>query len=147
MSESNNRLQELVGSVRDQGHRLTPQRMAVLTILAESDAHPSVQDIYQQVKRNFPMTSLATVYKTISMLKEMGEVLELGFSDLGSRYDGRQPFPHPHLICVHCNKIVDWESDILTDLASQVAKTSGYQMVGHRLDLLGLCPDCQRAAP
>jgi Fur family peroxide stress response transcriptional regulator len=143
MSESNSRLQDLVGSLRSQGHRLTPQRMAVLRILAESSAHPSAQDIYRQVQVDFPMTSLATVYKTITLLKEMGQVLELGFSDASSRYDGRQNTFHPHLICVHCKTIVDWESDVLSDLAWQVAQTSGYKIVGHRLDLLGLCPDCQ----
>jgi len=145
MSESRTRLQDLVNSVRDQGYRLTPQRMAVLSILAESHAHPSAQDIYQQVRVDFPMTSLATVYKTITLLKEMGQVLELGFSDDSSRYDGRQPTPHPHLICVRCKKIVDWEPDILMDLAGQVAETSGYRIIGHRLDLLGVCPDCQHA--
>jgi Fur family peroxide stress response transcriptional regulator len=144
MSEPNTRLQELVSSVRSQGHRLTPQRMAVLRILSESDAHPSAQDIYQEVQAAFPMTSLATVYKTITLLKEMGQVLELGFSDDSSRYDGRQNTPHPHLICVRCKTIVDWESDILSDLDGQVARMSGYLMIGHRLDLLGLCPDCQR---
>lgn len=144
MSESNSRLQDLVGSLRTQGYRLTPQRMAVLSILAESRAHPSAQDIYQQVKSDFPMTSLATVYKTITLLKEMGQVLELGFSDDSSRYDGREPTPHPHLICVQCKKIVDWESDALADLTWQVTQESGYQVVGYRLDLLGLCPDCQQ---
>lgn len=143
MSEPNTRLQDLVGSVRTQGHRLTPQRMAVLRILAESVTHPSAQDIYRQVQVDFPMTSLATVYKTITLLKEMGQVLELGFSDDSSRYDGRQNSPHPHLICVSCKSIVDWESDCLSDLPGQVAQTSGYEIVGHRLDLLGLCPDCQ----
>jgi Fur family peroxide stress response transcriptional regulator len=144
MSEPNSRLQDLVSSVRSQGHRLTPQRMAVLTILAESHAHPSAQEIYQQVKQDFPMTSLATVYKTITMLKEMGEVLELKFCDDCSRYDARNPIPHPHLVCVCCKKIVDCECDALEDLTRQVVERSGYEMLGHRLDLLGLCPDCQK---
>jgi Fur family peroxide stress response transcriptional regulator len=144
MSESNSRLQDLVGSLRSQGHRLTPQRMAVLRILAESSAHPSAQDIYRQVQVDFPMTSLATVYKTITLLKEMGQVLELGFGDGSSRYDGRTHLPHPHLVCVHCKTIVDWKSDALSDLAWQIAQESGYKIVGHRLDLLGLCPDCQK---
>ena len=145
MSESNSRLQDLVDSVRSQGHRLTPQRMAVLRILAGSTAHPSAQDIYRQVQADFPMTSLATVYKTITLLKEMGQVLELGFGDGSSRYDGRQNIPHPHLVCVECKTIVDWESDVLSDLAWQVAQTSGYKILGHRVDLLGLCPDCQES--
>jgi len=120
--------------------------MAVLRILAESSAHPSAQDIYRQVQVDFPMTSLATVYKTITLLKEMGQVLELGFSDGSSRYDGRQNTPHPHLVCVHCKTIVDWESDILSDLACQAATTSGYTILGHRFDVLGLCPDCQESS-
>ena len=74
------------------------------------------------------MTSLATVYKTITLLKEMGQVLELGFSDDSSRYDGRNPTPHPHLICVRCKKIVDWKSETLVDVCGQVAEESGYQM-------------------
>jgi Fur family peroxide stress response transcriptional regulator len=120
--------------------------MAVLRILAESSAHPSAQDIYRQVQVDFPMTSLATVYKTITLLKEMGQVLELGFSDGSSRYDGRQNKPHPHLVCVQCKKIVDCESDILSNLAWKVTETSGYKILGHRLDLLGLCPDCQESS-
>jgi Fur family peroxide stress response transcriptional regulator len=144
MSESSSRLKDLVGSLRSQGHRLTPQRMAVLHILAMSTAHPSAQDIYRQVQVDFPMTSLATVYKTISLLKEMGQVLELGFSDESSRYDGRKPAPHPHLICVQCKEIVDWESNALAKLAWQIAQESGYQVIGHRLDLFGLCPECQK---
>jgi Fur family peroxide stress response transcriptional regulator len=143
MSESSSRLQDLVGSLRNQGYRLTPQRMAVLSILAESRDHPSAQDIYQQVRSDFPMTSLATVYKTITLLREMGQVLELGYSHDSSRYDGRDPTPHPHLVCVQCRKIVDWQSDALDSLSSQVSRESGYQVSGLRLDLLGLCPDCQ----
>jgi Fur family peroxide stress response transcriptional regulator len=143
MSTSSSRLQDLVTSLRQQGHRLTPQRMAVLAILAESRTHPSAQDIYQQVRQDFPMTSLATVYKTITLLKEMGQVLELGFSDDSSRYDGRNPTPHPHLICVRCKKIVDWQSQTLSGMCERVAEESGYQVCGCRVDVLGTCPDCQ----
>jgi Fur family peroxide stress response transcriptional regulator len=90
------------------------------------------------------MTSLATVYKTITLLRELGQVLELGYSHDSSRYDGRNPAPHPHLVCLECKKIVDWESDALDHLAWQVARESGYEVSGLRLDLLGLCPDCQK---
>jgi Fur family peroxide stress response transcriptional regulator len=143
MSEQQSRLQELVDRLRDEGRRLTPQRMAVLAILAESDAHPSAQEIYQQVHTEFPMTSLATVYKTIALLKEMGQVLELGCVENGSRYDGRQPYPHPHLVCMRCCSVTDWDVGRVGDWADQVGEQSGYQMVGHRLELFGICPKCQ----
>jgi Fur family peroxide stress response transcriptional regulator len=139
------RLEELVEKLRERNYRLTPQRMAVLNILAVSDGHPSVEQIYEQMKVDFPMTSLATVYKTVTLLKEMGEVLELGFSDGGNRYDGNKPYPHPHLICTQCGAIEDLEVGAVRDIPQQVARDTGYRIVSHRLDFFGVCPDCQAA--
>jgi Fur family peroxide stress response transcriptional regulator len=146
MDAPNARVQEMVVCLRERGYRLTPQRMAILKILAASAQHPSVEQIYIQVQADFPMTSLATVYKTISLLKDVGQVLELGYSGRRNRYDGRQPAPHPHLVCVSCEKIVDSDIGVPGALVWQVAETSGYQIVGHRLDFLGICPKCQRQA-
>ena len=99
MADPEARFQHLVDKVRQRGGRLTPQRVAVLRILAASEGHPSVEQIYDQIKGHFSTTSMATVYKTVTLLKEMDEVLELGFADRGSRYDGNRPIPHPHLVC------------------------------------------------
>jgi Fur family transcriptional regulator, peroxide stress response regulator len=137
------RLDEIVGKLKDGGHRLTPQRMAVLTVLAESDEHPSAEQIYERVRVDLPMTSLATVYKTVDLLKEMGEVLELGFGDDSNRFDGRRPTPHPHLICVRCKRIVDPDVDVLDRWADELGSRTGYQILSHRLDFLGVCPECQ----
>jgi Fur family peroxide stress response transcriptional regulator len=143
MANPEARLDELIVRLREQCHRLTPQRMAVLRILAVSEGHPSVEQIYQRVKADFPMTSLATVYKTVTLLKEMGEVLELGFSDGSNRYDGNKPYPHPHLICSKCRNIVHPQVATLSELPREVARNTGYQIVSHRLDFFGICPRCQ----
>jgi Fur family peroxide stress response transcriptional regulator len=144
MNDPESRLEMLTQKLRQRDYRLTPQRLAVLKILVRSDEHPSVEQIYDQVKVGFPMTSLGTVYKTITMLKEMGEVLELGFSDDSNRYDGKKPYPHPHLICVKCKNIVDPEINTLGILPQEVAEKTGYQIVSHRLDFYGICPNCQK---
>jgi Fur family peroxide stress response transcriptional regulator len=68
MNEPGVRLEEMIQALKDQDFRLTPQRLAVLKILAESKGHPSVEDIFKQVKPNFPTTSLATTYKTVNLL-------------------------------------------------------------------------------
>jgi len=143
MADPEARLDELTTGLRERGNRLTPQRMAVLKILAASEEHPSVEQIYERVKVDFPMTSLATVYKTVTLLKEMGEVLELGFSDGSNRYDGNKPYPHPHLICTKCKNIVDPEVATLSELRQKVAQSTGYQIVSHRLDFFGICLQCQ----
>jgi Fur family peroxide stress response transcriptional regulator len=143
MADPQARLDEMVARLREQGHRLTPQRMAALKVLATSEEHPSVEQIYERVKADFPMISLATVYKTVTLLKDMGEVLELGFSDGSNRYDGNRPYPHPHLICTECRNIVDSEIAILSELPQEVARRTGYRIVSHRLDFFGICPQCQ----
>jgi len=141
--DQDTRLKELVAKLKEGNHRLTPQRLAVLRILAVGDGHPSVEQIYEQIKPDFPMTSLATVYKTVTLLKEMDEVLELSFNDGGNRYDGSKPYPHPHLICAQCGTIEDLELDALSDVSHQGACDTGYQVLSHRLDFFGICPKCQ----
>ncbi len=143
MTDPQTRFEELMARLRERDCRMTPQRVALLRLLASSEGHPSAAHLYDQLRAQFPTTSLATVYKTLSLLQEMGEVLELGFGHDDNRYDGNKPYPHPHLICVRCRKIVDAEAGLAQDLIHEVARGSGFQVVGHRLDFYGLCPDCQ----
>jgi Fur family peroxide stress response transcriptional regulator len=140
------RFEELVAKLRKRGYRLTPQRIALLRLLASSDGHPSAAHLYEQIKDQFPTTSLATVYKTLNVLKEMDEVLELGFSADDNRYDGNKPYPHPHLVCMNCQRIMDVEAGLAQSMIQEVAESSGYQIVGHRLDFYGLCPECHDGA-
>ncbi len=137
------RLQELVIKLRERGHRLTPQRMAVLKTLVNGEGHLSAEQIYERVRADFPMTSLATIYKTVTVLKEMGEVLELGFGDGCNRYDGSKPYAHPHLICTECKSIIDVDVEALGKLPQDVAQRTGYQIMSHRFDFFGVCPSCQ----
>lgn len=137
------RFEELIEKLRKREFRLTPQRVALLRLLAASETHPSAAQLYDQLKDQFPTTSPGTVYKTLSLLKEMGEVLELGFSNDDNRYDGNKPYPHPHLICIRCRKIIDPDVNLARTLVEEVAQQSGYRIVSHRLDFYGLCPDCQ----
>ena len=144
MGGTQNRTQHIVSKLKEKGHRITPQRLAILRMLTESNGHPSAEDIFQRVQVNFPTTSLATVYKTIAVMKELGEVLELEFSSDHNRYDGHKPYPHPHLICVRCKKIVDPELDTLEDMTQELVSDTGYKILGHRLDFYGICSECQK---
>jgi len=137
------RFEKMLEALKRHESRITPQRMAVLKILASSDGHPSVEEIHEQVKRRFPTTSLATIYKTVTLLKELDEVLELGFPEGSNRYDGNKPYPHPHLICTKCKKIIDPDLESLEGMTKELVSDTGFQIISHRLDFFGLCPDCQ----
>jgi len=136
------RLEDLVALLRARACRVTPQRLAILRVLASSTGHPSAEQIHSRLARRHPTMSLATVYKTIALLKQAGEVLELQFSDFGNRYDGRRPEPHPHVICTRCGAIVDADDPLLGDASDRVARETGYAIRSHRLDFFGLCPTC-----
>ena len=144
MADPRKRLDEMITRLREHHFRITPQRLAILKILASSAGHPSVEKIYQEVKRNFPTTSLATVYKTLIVMKDVGEVLELGFSEGGNRYDGNRPYPHPHLICTGCGKIIDPPLKALPGMTEDLMAATGFKITTHRLDFFGICPDCQK---
>jgi len=137
------RFQQLQAKLKNGGHRATPQRVALLKIIAASTGHPSATHIHELMRRSFPTTTVATVYKTLTLLKEMREVLELEFSGAENRYDGNRPYPHLHLICTKCRRIIDPKIDPWGPVGAQVAKTTGYQISGRRFELYGLCPECQ----
>lgn len=138
------RLERMLDRLKDQGLRITPQRLEILRILSESVGHPSVEGIHAKVRAKFPTTSLATTYKTVALLKDLDEVLELGFADGSNRYDGNKPYPHPHVICTVCRKIMDPDLSMLRDMTEEVARETGFRITTHRLDFFGLCPDCQK---
>jgi Fur family peroxide stress response transcriptional regulator len=144
MADAEQRFQQLKDKLRRLGYRLTPQRVALLRLLSESRDHPSAKDLYDQLRQQFPTTSLATIYKTLNVLKDLDEVLELGFSNDDNRYDGNKPYPHPHVICIRCRKIIDFDRDVVASLEQELAQASGFEIISHRLDFYGLCPECRQ---
>ena len=142
MSDHKKRFETIIEKLRGNGHKITPQRIAIVEILSKSENHPSAEDIYDQIKGEFPTMSLATVYRNIVLIKALGEVLELGFPVGSNRYDGSRPAPHPHVICIKCKKIVDPELDSLDEMKKEVAKETNFKIKNHRLDFFGICSDC-----
>ena len=146
MGGNQDRMEHILAKLKEKGHRITPQRLAILRILADSHGHPSVEDVFEKVKVNFTTTTLATVYKTIVVLKELGELLELEFSAGHNRYDGNKPFPHPHLLCVKCKGIIDLDLTSLSQMTQELAADKGYKILSHRFDIYGICQECQKKA-
>jgi Fur family transcriptional regulator, peroxide stress response regulator len=137
------RLRQMIERLKESNFRITPQRYAVLNVLANSSDHPSAETIHADLIDHYPTMSLATIYKTISLLKREGEILELEFSDLGNRYDGKKPYPHPHVICTECGKIIDPSQLNMDEIISKMMAETGFKILTHRLDFYGICPDCQ----
>ena len=143
MTDPQVRFEQLIARLKESEYRLTPQRVELIRLIAASEGHPSASHLYNQIKVQLPTMSLATVYKTLDLLKELGEVLEIGLRD-DSHYDGNKPYPHPHLICIKCKRIMDGELDsAVKNIVQEVEKNFGFQILKHQLDFYGICPDCQ----
>ncbi len=137
------RVTEMRTALAEKGVAMTPRRAKLLEVLVASDRHPSVGEIHEEVRRYFPGTSLATIYNTIELLKETGQVLEIEFSGAANRYDGRIPQAHPHLICVECEKIEDLEMVEPSEPLEAISAATGYRLINRRTDYYGVCPQCQ----
>jgi Fur family peroxide stress response transcriptional regulator len=142
MTDSDVRFHQLIAALKERDFRLTPQRVELVRLIAASEGHPSASQLYTTVKRQFPTMSHATVYKTLSLLKEMNQVLEIDLHN-DSHYDGNRPEPHPHLICVKCNKIIDGDVYLDQESLRNLEQASGYKVIRPQISLYGLCPDCQ----
>jgi len=142
LADPKKRFEIIVRKLRESGHRITPQRLAIVHILARSDGHPSVETIHDRIKKDFPTMSLATVYKNVQLIKSVGEVLELGFPNGSNRYDGNKPAPHPHVICTECKRIVDANLESLNEMEKEIEMETRFKILNHRLDFFGICGNC-----
>ena len=142
MQATQARVKSLREKLSDSGHRITPQRLAILEALIGSE-HPSAEEIYARVLHSSPTTSLATVYKTLETLRDMDEVLEMEVGDGRRHFDGVRPWSHPHVVCTGCGSIADVEIGDMGGLQEKAAQASGYQLQSQRVEFYGLCASCQ----
>ncbi len=139
------RKEHLRRRLQERGLKLTPQRFAIYQMLSGTDAHPSVDDIYQAVKRAFPMISLNTVYYTLSSLKEAGLAWEVPVEHGPSRYDANMD-KHHHLVCLECGKIEDLYDQALDQVTPSQGNAHGFEIRSHRVEFHGYCTRCRSHA-
>ncbi len=135
--------QQVIEALRKAGLRATPQRIAICELLTESDAHPTANDIYIELKQQFPSLSLATIYNTLDVLVGIGLVNALGSIGDDKVHFDADVSPHINLACVKCHKIVDATSNFINQLNDEINKKSGFELFGSRILYYGHCPECQ----
>jgi Fur family peroxide stress response transcriptional regulator len=146
MTDPELRYQTLIEKLQTRGSRFTSHRLALLRLIAVSEGHPNAMQLYEKLRPQFPTISLATVYKTLSLLKEEGEVLEIDLHN-DSRYDGNKPYPHPHLICEQCGQIFDGDEAQFTQTINQeIRKKFNFQVNHAQMLFYGVCQTCQTSA-
>ncbi len=133
-------LSHVAQRLRDQGYRVTPQRMAIVEALYTL-SHPTAEEIHRQVSTRFPMVSLATVYKTLHVLTALGLARDLKAGER-NRFDTNTA-PHAHLICVRCGQITDLPVNPEDMVRTEEVEAQGFQALWYDLEIYGVCKRCQ----
>lgn len=138
--------EEICGKLRDKEYKLTPQRRIILKVIMEKNKrHLSAEEIYSIVKESFPDIGLATIYRTLDLLAELGILQKMDFGDGKARFElnDEDVHHHHHLICLSCGKVEEFDLDLLESLEESISEKTGFDIVDHRLKFYGYCSECK----
>jgi len=134
-------IKELVNSLREEGFRITPQRIAIVEYLLKTEEHPSAEHIHKIVQKKYPMISMSTVYKTLDLLREQKLINEIKVEG-EARFDAHTD-EHINLVCMNCGKIDDIDEDSLKEIQAKAARKSKYVILKSNFELFGYCNNCK----
>jgi len=130
------------------GFRATKQRSAIAKVVTEAKGHQTAEEVLDASRLIDKSVSLATVYRTLKMLQECGLVNMHHFGDAQAKFEvvSSENDHHDHLICTSCNQITEFVNDKIENLQLEVAKAHKFHLLHHKMELYGICLECQKYA-
>ena len=122
---------------------MTRQRRVILEEVAAAGSHPTADEVYARVRRRLPRVSLGTVYRNLEILCARAAIQKLEVGGSQRRFDSTV-HQHYHVRCIDCGRVDDAPIEALSVAEDEVRRTSDYEIIGHRVEFIGLCPACQR---
>ena len=137
--------EQAVATLRDQGYRLTPQRLLVLSIVADGNKHMGVDEVFRQAKEAYPYMDIATVYRTLHLLKKLGVVTEVAIGDRLHYELTDAHGPHHHMVCRVCNGAFDLSPHYLEEFRQALTQEFGFEPDLEHFTISGTCATCSQA--
>ena len=138
---------KIAGILREHGYKLTPQRRALLKVIAAQHDYLSPEALFEKTRQEYPGIGLVTIYRTLDLLNQLDLVCRIHSSSGCHDYIMRRPTEHHHhLVCSSCGRAVDFTDCDLSDLEKRLSAETGYKIQGHLLELWGRCAGCRKAA-
>jgi Fur family ferric uptake transcriptional regulator len=138
---------KIASMLRRRGYKLTPQRRAVLDVIARNHDHLTHAEIYEKVCQEHPGIGLVTIYRTLEILGKLGLICEVHAGDSSRSYLLRRSSEHHHhLICSDCGRVVDFTGCDFGELEQRLSRDTGFEIESHLLEFLGRCRECQKMA-
>ena len=141
-------MEDLKQKLQERQHKMTPQRQIVLQIFLDHPGeHLSAEDCHDILRERKAEIGLATVYRTLELLSDLGVLQKMEFGDGCSRYEVNTAVQkrqhHHHLICTKCGKVEEFDEDMLEDLEADILKKCGFKTLDHQVKFYGVCKECQ----
>ena len=140
-SPSPDLVDEVVDRIRAAGGRITPSRRAILTALVRSPHHPDAETLAAAARAIDPKVHVATVYRTLETLQEMGVITHVHFGHGRSTYH-LSTDTHHHAVCEECGAVTEIDSAPMRHMADEVLAAHGFQVNTHHFALVGRCSAC-----
>jgi len=135
---------KMVAALRQHGYKLTPQRRAVIQVIASSQGHLTPAAIYKKISKENPDIGLVTIYRTLEILTKLKLICELHTKGSCPSYAISTLEHHHHLICGNCGKVTDFSGYDLDELEQRLSLETGFKINSHVLEFTGLCRVCQK---
>lgn len=135
---------QTIESVRQHGHRLTPQRRLVLEIVNESKDHLDAEKIFQQAKQRDNRISLATVYRSLALLKEVGLIVEHSLGEDHAHFESAQSSPHYHFTCEKCGCVLEFGVPEINNILKKLSSEKEIEIHEVHFFLTGVCHACRK---
>lgn len=123
---------------QDRGLRMTEQRRVIARVIADSEDHPDVEELYRRASAVDNRMSIATVYRTVRLFEDAGILKRRDFRDGRARYEEASDVHHDHLIDLQSGEVIEFRNEDIERLQEAVARELGYKLVDHRLELFGV---------
>jgi len=130
-------------TLRRLGLRITSQRLLILQVLEERNAHLSAEDVFSQVRARYPHVHISTVYRTLDLLRGLGLVTETDLGEGKKQYHWAQHGQHHHLVCSRCGQTLELDPAHLRPLEKAIKDHYGFRPSLHHFAIFGLCSHCQ----
>lgn len=127
--------------LKEAGFKLTPQRRAILEVLRSSGMHMSVNEIHEKVKKKCPRAGLATTYRTLDLLKELGLVTNISLGEEHKHYELRRK-NHYHLVCLGCGNVTEFRPNISNEMEKKLSEDYGFKVTDYHVGFYGYCSKC-----
>jgi Fur family ferric uptake transcriptional regulator len=137
----------LAGFLRQKGMKQTGQRQKILDIFMANTKHVSADELHATIRQSDPRIGFSTVYRTLRLFTECGLAREVNFGDGRARFErALDKGQHGHIICTSCGRTEEFSIGIIEKSMRRVSSQLGFKVLGHRLEVYGLCKRCQKTA-